>query len=387
MKTHKKVKVIHLQVLPILSGVQKSMYDILIRLDRKRYDLTVLCQSEGKLTDELKRQNIKYITVPELKREINPFFDFYAFIKIYNLFRKENYDIVHTHSSKPGIIGRLAAKLAGIKVIIHTVHGFAFHESSPKLSILIYGLFEKLVGYATDIVIFVNNKDRLTALNMKLLPAKKTITIFNGVDLTIYNNNNGSIKAKHLIGIEKNGHPFIGMVTRLWEQKAPEDFIKAIPFIIKDIPNAKFLVIGDGPLRKKLERTCKVLSIQQNVLFLGWRKDVKDLLKIIDVFVLPSLWEGLPVSILEAMANAKPVIASNIKGNNELVIHGETGLLVPIQSPQKIGESVLQLLKDSSLLNKMGQNGYQIVKKKYEINKIALQINSEYQRILSLKRN
>ena len=385
MKKSKKIKLIHLQVLPILSGVQKAMYDTLIRLDRETYDISVLCQSEGKLTDELKKQNIKYITVPELKREINPFFDLYALFKIYNLFRKEHYDIVHTHSSKPGIIGRLAAKLAGIKVIVHTVHGFAFHESSPKLSILIYGLLEKLVGYATDLVIFVNNKDRLTALKMKLLPAKKTITIFNGVDLAIYNNNNGSIKAKQLIGIEKNGHPFIGMVTRLWEQKAPEDFIRAIPFVVKNIPKAKFLVIGDGPLREKLEQISTALNIQQNVIFLGWRKDVKDLLKIMDIFVLPSLWEGLPISILEAMANAKPVIASNIKGNNELVIHGETGLLVPIQSPQKIGESVLQLLGDSSLLNKMGQNGYQVVKMKYDINKIVQQINSEYQSILSLK--
>ena len=124
-----KVKIAHIQVLPIMSGVQKAMCDVLIRLDKEKYDILVICQSKGELTDFLEKNKIKFHVLNELRRKINPYFDFIAFIKLYIIFRQEKYDLIHTHSSKPGIIGRVAAKFAGIKCIVHTVQGFAFRSA------------------------------------------------------------------------------------------------------------------------------------------------------------------------------------------------------------------------------------------------------------------
>ena len=375
----RKSRIIHLQVLPILSGVQKSMLDILSRLDPNKYDITFLCQTEGDLTQALKQKNIRFITLPELKREINPFYDFQAFLKLYKLLKYGKYDLVHTHSSKPGIIGRLAAKAAGIKCIVHTVQGFAFHEHSSNVQIFLVRLLEKLAGMASHKVIFVNSKDRDIASKMKLVPNHKMVTIHNGVDLNQFNSANG---VKNGNGIKKNG-AMVGMVARLWEQKAPQDYIAAIPKVVDKIPDAKFLVIGDGPLETELKKMSANLGIEENVQFLGWRQDIKDLLKIIDVVVLPSLWEGLPVAILEAMALSKPVVATNIKGNNELVVHGETGYLVEPGNPEEISSYVLKLLNDQPLAKKMGRLGYSRVKAKFALNKIVEQTSSLYEKLLS----
>ena len=374
-----KSRIIHIQVLPILSGVQKSMLDIISRLEPDQYDITVLCQAEGELTRALRQKKIGFITLPELKREINPYYDSLAFLKLYKLLKRGKYDLVHTHSSKPGIIGRLAAKAAGIKCIVHTVQGFAFHQHSSKVQVFLVGLLEKLAGMASHKVIFVNSKDRDVASKMKLVPNHKMVIIHNGVDLNQFNSGNG---VKNGNGIRTNG-AMVGMVARLWEQKAPQDYIAAIPKVVDKIPDAKFLVIGDGPLEQELKEMSDKLGIKENVQFLGWRQDINDLLKVIDVVVLPSLWEGLPVSILEAMALSKPVVATNIKGNNELVVHGQTGYLVKPGNPEEISAYVLKLLNDQPLAQKMGRLGHSRVKEKFALKKIVEQTSSLYENLLN----
>jgi len=278
----------------------------------------------------------------------------------------------------------LAARAAGIKCIVHTVQGFAFHEHSSKLSRFAVGVLEKLAGSVTDKTIFVNQKDRDIASQMKLIPGHKMVTIYNGIDLNYYNSGKKSKGIEDAIGIEKN-IPLVGMVARLWIQKAPQDYIRSIPTVIREVPDAKFLVIGDGSMQSQLEQMCDELGVRDHVAFLGWRKDVTRLLKMIDVFVLTSLWEGLPISILEAMASARPVVATNIKGNNELVVDGETGFLAPPKSPEKIGECVLKLLKNRTLAKKMGHQGYQRAKEYFDINHTVCQINLEYEKLLKRK--
>jgi glycosyltransferase involved in cell wall biosynthesis len=376
----RKLKIIHIQVLPILSGVQNAMLDIITRLDANRYDITVLCQSEGDLTEVLREQSIKYILLPELRREINPFFDAIAFWKLYKLFKKQKYDIVHTHSSKPGIIGRLAAKAAGVKVIVHTVQGFAFHEYSSKLSINLIGLLERIAGWVSSRVIFVNHKDRMVAQQLRILPNKKMITIPNGIDLARFENSrNGNHigEITHLLGTPVSG-ALIGMVARLWEQKAPQYFVQAIPPVVKEFPHAKFLLIGDGPLQPELEKLAEKLGVRDSVLFLGWRSDVEHLLTILDIFVLTSLWEGLPVSILEAMAASKPVVATNIKGNNELVVHGTTGYLVEPRNANQIAHCIVNLLREPMRAKEMGRLGKLRAMKYFEINNVVERVDALY---------
>jgi len=380
----RKIRILHIQVLPILSGVQKAMYDILIRLDRSKYDITVLCQSEGELTEALKRQQIRYIIFNELKREINPYFDILACVKLYRILRREKIDLIHTHSSKPGFIGRLAAKAAGIKCIVHTVQGFAFHEQSSKLSVLLFGMMERIAGLASDRVIIVNDKDRLVADQMRLVPLKKLTTIYNGIDVEFINSKARDVSLEALIGVKKNG-ALVGMVARLWKQKSPQDFIRSIPVVVREIPSARYLVIGDGPLQVELLELSRDLGIQDHVTFLGWRTDVQDIVKQLDVMVLTSLWEGLPLTLLEGMALSKPIVATDIKGNNELVVHEVTGFLASPRDFQKIGEYTLRLLKNKPLARSMGEQAYNRVREKFDIRNIVDQINSEYMQLVKDK--
>lgn len=377
-----KFRIIHLQVLPILSGVQKSMFDVLVRLDRARFDITVLCNSEGELTEALRKNGIRCIILSDLRREINPYYDIRAFIKLFGLFKTHGFDLVHTHSSKPGIIGRLAANAAKVQCIVHTVHGFAFYEHSSKIRALIVGVLEKVAAMVTDKIIFVNDKDRLAASEMHLIPEHKMVTIYNGIDLEACDSRDGKNGGFGIPGVNK-GDPVVAMVARLWKQKAPQYFISAIPFVLKKQPTTKFLVVGDGPMRTELENKSEALGIRDNVLFLGWRSDVRNLLKMVDVFVLPSLWEGLPISILEAMAASKPVVATNIKGNNELVIHGETGFLVETKNAKEIGRYVLKLLQDQCLAEKMGRMGKFRVREKFELSGTVTKLNALYETLLS----
>ncbi|MDZ7334589.1 MAG: glycosyltransferase family 4 protein [candidate division KSB1 bacterium] len=373
----RKIRLVHIQLLPILSGVQKIMVDFLIRLDRNTYDIKVICCGEGELTAILRENGIPVILLPELKRQINPFFDTIAFLKLIAIFKKFKFDIVHTHSSKPGFLGRIAAKVAKVPVVIHTVHGFAFHQFSSKFSILLFQFLEKIAGLATDKLILLNDIDFQYAKSKKLVIERKMTKIYNGICLEKIDTQINIHHKKNSLNLKIN-HFIVGFVGRLWEQKAPDVFISAIPFILKKISNVIFLIVGDGHLRASLEAMAEKLGIRDHLYFLGWRTDVPEILKILDVFVQTSLWEGLSLSILEAMAAAKPVIATDIKGNNELVLNGVTGFLVPPNSPECVADCVIKLLEDKKLAERMGTLARKRVEEKFDIKLHVEQIKNIY---------
>ncbi|HEY1600019.1 MAG TPA: glycosyltransferase, partial [Pirellulales bacterium] len=177
------IRICHVQMLPILSGVQRAMLEIFKRLDRARYEIHVACQGQGPLTDELERHSIHWHAVPALGRPIRPVKDWRAYRALYQLFRRQQFQIVHTHSSKPGILGRAAACRAGVPHVIHHVHGFAFHEFSPPGARWIYSRLERWAGTCCDRVVFVNHEERQLSVREGWLPAEKCLTIYNGVDL------------------------------------------------------------------------------------------------------------------------------------------------------------------------------------------------------------
>ncbi|MBC8235033.1 glycosyltransferase family 4 protein, partial [bacterium] len=304
----KKTSIVHIQLLPILSGVQKSMIDFITRLDRDKYDITVICQCQGQLVDVLRKHQIKVLFIPELRRQINPYYDLIAFIKLYRLFKTQKYDVVHTHSSKPGFLGRLAAKTAKTKAIVHTVQGFAFHEFSSRISTVVFTFLEKIAALVSDIIISVNEYDRRIAIERRIVKRDKIITIPNGICLEEFTINIDVEDKKRQLGIAPN-KKVVGMVARLWAQKAPQVFIKAAAYVLERRKDVVFLLVGDGELKSELELLVGELGIEKDVLFTGWRTDVPQILEILDIFLLTSLWEGLPITILEAMVKRKPVVA------------------------------------------------------------------------------
>lgn len=373
----RRIKLVHIQLLPIMSGVQKIMVDFLTRLDKDAFDIRVICCGEGELTRILKKNNIAVIIVPELKRQINPFLDTIAFLKLMAIFRRYKFDIVHTHSSKPGFLGRLAAKAAKVPVVVHTVHGFAFHPFSSKFDRRIFQLLEKIAGLATDQLILLNDADLQYVKTKKIVSERKICKIYNGICLDELDRKVNLQQKKNSLNLDCDDF-LIGFVGRLWEQKAPHDFLLAIPSVLEKISNVTFLIVGDGHLRNSLEALAQKLRVQDRVRFLGWRNDVTEILQILDVFVQTSLWEGLSLSILEAMAAEKPVIATDIKGNNELLVDGVTGFLVPPHSPEQVADHIVKLLRDKKMAMNMGKLGRKRVEEKFDIKMHVEQIKNIY---------
>ena len=347
-----RIKTCHVQLLPIMSGVQRAMLEVLNSLDRNRYSITVVCKEEGELTAALDAQGIPWRDFPELVRPIHPYRDISALIRLFHFFKEQRFDIVHTHSSKTGFIGRLAAHLAGVPIVIHTMHGLPFHEFSHPLKVALYSYAEKLAGLASNRVIFVNHEERELVLQKKILPASKAVTIYNGIDLDqIRQINQAGERAKFRKQWRIDENDFIvGYVGRLWEQKDPAT-LKAIISECADLP-VRFLIVGDGPFKREFDAE---FGDDRRVIMTGWLDNPMTMYPAIDVLLLPSLWEGLPMTLIEAMAFGKPLIASNIKGNRECIWDGENGLLCPARNPAAFRGAIAQLAGENRMYQHMAR--------------------------------
>ena len=269
-------------------------------------------------------------------------------------FLSSKFDIVHTHSSKTGILGRLAASSAGVPIIFHTVQGLPFHEFSPSPLKIFYSLFEKKAGEISNKVIFVNQEERELAIEKQILPENKTVTIYNGVNLdTIskFKNDNCRREFRTKWGIAEDDF-VVGYVGRLWEQKDPETLLRTIELCI-DLP-VRFLIVGDGPYKHHFD---KKFQGNDQVILTGWLDDPMVMYPAIDVLMLPSLWEGLSVTLIEGMAFGKPLIATDIKGNRECVWDGDNGFLCPPRTPGVFRKCIKTLIDDNELYRRMSLAG------------------------------
>ena len=353
----KRIKICHLQLLPLMSGVQRSMLDVLKALDRSRYDIFVICKEQGDLTNELDRLGMRYLLIPSLVREIDLLRDMQSFIQLYRMFRKYKFDIVHTHSSKTGFLGRFAARLAGVQSVFHTVHGFPFHEFSGRPKRLFYSFFEKIGAFFSNVVIFVNHEERQYAIREKLVPENKSVTIYNGVrfdsvDQILKKDLKNRLREKW--NIDPSAF-VVGYFGRLWAQKDPDTLLD----IIKNCRNKPitFFIAGDGPKFKDFKQEAQK---NKRLILAGWVSEPYDIYPLVDIVILPSLWEGLPMSLVEAMAFGKPIIASNIKGNRECVRHAENGYLcIPKKSDQFV-DAILKLYNDNDNFNSQVNRSFEL---------------------------
>ncbi len=343
-----KIKILHMQVLPLLSGVQNMMLSILDSLDKEKYEIYVACQPGGPLVNKIKEKGYNYLPLNNIRREIG-FKDFLAFYEIYSYCKKYKFDIVHLHSSKLGFLGRIAAKLAGIKRIYFTSHGTPFHIYQPLLVQESYKILEKIGGYFGDKTIFVNNYDREFYLENNMLKKNKAQTIYNGV----------KIPEKQKIFVKKD-RITIGYVGRFSPQKNIINTILAAINVCQKDEAFDFIFVGDGELYKLADKMVRGANLQDRIKLVGWKNNILDWLDKFDIFLLFSKWEGLPLSILDAMAYGLPIIASDIKGNKELVVK-DCGVLIDPDDIETLVEVILNFRDRSLLLEKMGNNSRKYV--------------------------
>ena len=286
------------------------------------------------------------------RREINPVLDLAAALNIYRYLKLEKYDIVHTHTSKGGIIGRWAAYKARVPIVIHTVHGFAFHEGSSRKAIALYSMIEKMAAKWADKIIVVNNYDREWGIRLGIFEPDKAITIHNGIDFSAWTR--PPVALKEELGIKAN-EMVIGMVSRLFYLKGLEDLIDAMPKVLKTFPSAKLILVGEGPLEGLLRKQAIERGVERHVTFTGFRKDAREFYQIFDVFAFASHREAMSITLLEAMAAGCAIVATDIKGNREMIEDGVNGLMVPPANPERLADKMLRLLKDRGYAASLGR--------------------------------
>jgi glycosyltransferase involved in cell wall biosynthesis len=340
-----KIKIAHIITLLELGGAQENTLYTCEHLDKNKFDVFLICGKGGILDNKTK--NIKTYFIKKLIREIHPFHDLFAFFKIYKILKEEKPTIVHTHSSKAGILGRWAAYFAKVPIIIHTFHGFGFHDYQNYFIRKIYILAEQITEKITTKFIAVSHDNVSKGLKNKIGNNEKYIVIRSGIKLQNYQIVIDTEKKKKELGI--TDEKVVGMIACFKPQKAPLDFVKVAKLVINEKPNTKFILVGDGILKNKIEQLIEKLNLKNQFILTGWRHDTNELLKTLDVFVLTSLWEGLPRVIVEAMASGIPVVATYVDGTKEIIQEGLTGFVTYPHEIEKMAERILRLLNNQEL--------------------------------------
>jgi len=355
-----------------IGGGQMHVIQILKNLDRTRFEPFIACSRAGELLGEFEALAAGCVFSPIGKR---PHVD--TLLRLGKFIKTQDIQIVHTHGGIAGLWGRLAAWMAGA-ASVHTLHGIHFLYYENALTRKLYIQLERFLGQFTDRVICVAESDRQKCLEHKLYPADKCTVIKNGILLRDQADASFDPAAfRKSLGIE-NSARIIGHVARLHHQKGQRYLLEAFEQVLKRYPDTVLLIVGDGPLRNELETLASDLRLADHVRFLGFRQDVPNILSVIDLFVLSSLWEGLPIVLLEAMAMGKPVVSTDVDGIRELIVQRQEGLLAPPKNPARLAEAMSALLMDHGLADDLGRRAHNKIYTHYGVEQMVKAIETVY---------
>ncbi|MBU1869588.1 MAG: glycosyltransferase family 4 protein, partial [Candidatus Omnitrophica bacterium] len=309
----------------------------------------------------------------------------WALLQLNIIFRKEKFDIVHTHTAKAGFLGRLAAHFAKIKIIVHSPHGHNFYGYfNPFLSGLIV-LLERFSAKFTDKIIPFTELEKNDFLKYKAAQEEKLKVIYQGIELDkpiSYIEKKNEIKSA--LGIEKNTL-VVGMIGRLEPIKGPQYFIDSARIVSKKIPGVKFILTGEGSMRERLLSKVDSGGLRRDFIFRGWQDDVYGILPAFDLLVLPSLNEAVGMILIEAQAMGIPVVASKVGGIPEVLEDGLTGILVPAKNAQKLAEALICLLEDGARRKSMSEAGKGFVCGKFRVSDMVNSFAGLYSELLTAK--
>src|SRR5437870_108084 len=354
-----KAKVFHVITHLELGGAQKITLMTLERLPRERYELGLVSGPQGLLVDWANRiPSVTRVWVPSLVREARPIKDLIALIKMWRVFRRERPLLVHTHCPKAGILGRWAAKLAGVPFIFHTAHGFGFNDFQRPAVRNLYISLERLTAKITTKLFVVSyaNADKAEKCGMTRpgdwVLARDSIS----VDEFLHERPRRQKLRAWRVPEDK---VIVGMVACFKPQKSPEDFVEVAARVLAKTQLAHFVMAGDGELRQSIEERIRRHGIGGHITLLGWQSEneMPEVYRNLDVVVLTSLWEGLPCVFSEAMACELPIVATNVDGAREAIVDSENGFLHEPRDVEGMAQSVIKLIGDKDLRQKMGQVG------------------------------
>ncbi|MEQ1625941.1 MAG: glycosyltransferase family 4 protein [Nitrospira sp.] len=379
-----------LQVCTIFLTAQTFIAPVLRYLSGRGYEAAVACSQESAADGPVSpgSRNIEGCQVfsVAIPRTIRPLQDLPAIRQLCRVIREFKPDVIHTQTSKAGIVGRLAARLAGVPVIIHTAHAFPFHAYLPWPVQWAYIWIERWVAGWTDLIMVDTESVRMDGLRQRIVQdASRIVTVPMGVDLTRFSPSlGGPGTLRDALGLGRQAL-VVGTVARLVPDKGLECFLRMAAIIRAERADVKFLIVGEGPLRQSLEQMAELIGIGPDVVFAGHRTDIPELMQAMDLFVLPTRREGFGVVFAEAMAMGKATVGSDIGPIAEVLEDGVTGYLAPADNPEAFAARTLELLNDNAKRRTFGEAGRRRVEQLFSQSRMCELIEGHYRRLLAQK--
>ena len=337
----------------------------------------------------LEAHGIRHIPV-EMTRTLTPMADLDATLELARVMRRERITIVHTHNPKPGLLGQLAARLAGVPIAINTVHGFYFHEDSPRLRRRFFVLLEQIAAACSDDILSQSQEDLETAVREHICSRADIEHLGNGIDVMRFDPTSPTAdraRARASLGIAADAR-LVGFVGRLVEEKGIRELWAAVRELRARVPKLKLMIVGETDAHKgdALSRDdAKDAGVDDRCVFTGWRDDLPALYAAMDVCVLPSYREGFPRTPMEASAMGIPVIATNIRGCREAVEHGVNGLLVPVRDVGALARALEQTLTDEHLRKRLGTQARRMALARFDERRVFAAVERHYRALMQRK--
>ncbi len=384
----KRIKVVHITT--VAQSLQGLLLNQMKSIQSKGYEVVGISSPGGEVP-LLETAGIRHVAIP-MSRKVTPLLDLLSLVRLYVVMRQEAFTIVHTHTPKAGLLGQLAARFAGVPIVVNTVHGFYMHDLMHPILRQFYIGLEKIAGRCSDVILSQNREDMETAASAGICPPEKIKHLGNGIDLSIFNRDQVTSRdirqKRQQLGIPDDTK-VVGFVGRLaGKRKGFVDFLRACQRIAVHCPNVRFLIIGDADIGKNDAvgpSTAKDYGVSDQCLFLGLRPNAElpSLYAVMDLLVLPSLFEGMPRVVIEAAAMGIPAVVTNVKGNREVVEHGRNGYLVPFGDVPALADAIIEILKDPEKAKCMGEEGYRMAQERFDERVVFAKVITEYSRMLA----
>ena len=368
--------------------VEKFLLPLIDGMEATGWDVTTIC-SDGPAIPVLSKRGYRLINV-SIARSMHPYRAIRSIFALYKVFRKEKFDVIHVHTPVAALLARIAAAMACNSIVIYTAHGFYFHDNMSLVNRSFFVFLEKFAGKFTDFLFCQSSEDAQDAIKEGIMPVEKVLAIGNGVDDAKFNPSkyrDSVSQNRKSIGIPEDAL-VVGIIARMVKEKGYQELLEASIHLAERHPDFYLLVVGgklasdhDQAIDSILEKAR--VRMGPRLVEVGFRSDTPMLLSLMDIFCLPSYREGLPRTIIEAMMMAKPVVATDIRGCREEVVHEKTGLLVPCKNTLKLELALEQILMDKELAESMGSEGQKIANELFIESKVVQLQISTVQRLIS----
>lgn len=388
----RKLRILHV-VEATTAGVGRHVLDLSGHMQRAGLDVAVACprmrenaKRDTAFVDKLKAAGVPVVEI-SMRYGIHPSADLRSYRCLVQLLRRGRYDVVHTHSSKAGVLGRLAGWHCGVPVLVYTPNAFAFLGAHNRLLRWLYRTVEQRLGHqATDALICVSRSEMALADSLAIVPLERLVLLENTLDASDFATLADQVEAKSSLGLDPD-HLVVGYTGRLAKQKGVEYLIQAVRQVVASGDNIQLLLVGEGELERSVRRMVTQHHLEDHVMLAGYRTDVPKVLAALDVFALPSLYEGLPYALMEAMAAGRAVVATDVGGNRDLIRDGITGLLVPPHDARTLADALLHLLRAPHERERLGRAALAAVGSRPTPEQRTHQVVDLYTKVLERKRN